>query len=417
MPIEFPVPVQIAYYRLERALTRPLRWLTFGRLWKRGILVAKITGSYGKTTTSRMLAAILKASGHTVGLWCSDGVLVDGQQRPGTGRSSYYGARRVFRHNNITAAVLECTVGGQVTQGQYAPRCDAAALLNVSDMHEGQYGLEIVEDTARYKQAIVQTSTGSLVVNLDDRHSAVLADTRPANAITGFSMDPQNPVLQQLVSRGGWSITMSEDGEQIVLLRADGAFEVLARLASIPETAGGTARHVAANAMAAAGLALRLGADTDAVRAGLEGEAFASHLTPRFSIIEAPRFTLVLDKALGPLAVRHGVQATRRIRAPGKRVAIVSAPDATTDDMLGQMVAAVTGEFDHFVCHGTSANRYATALENAPVANDLIVREEDLVSACKTARELVADAGLIYVQVAYPDDHEPAKSALGVSCN
>lgn len=417
MRFEFPVPVQIAYYRLERAITRPLRRLTFGRLWKRGVLVAKITGSYGKTTTSRMLAAILKASGHTVGLWCSDGVFVDGRQRPGTGRSSYYGARRVFRHKNISAAVLECTVGGQVMQGQYAPRCDAAALLNVSDMHKGQHGLETVEDTARRKQAIVQTSTGSLVVNLDDPHSGVLADTRSASSITGFSMDPQHPALRQLVSRGGRSITMSEDGEHIVLLRSDGESQVLARLASIPETAGGAARHVAANAMAAAGLALSLGVDRDAVRIGLEGEAFASQLIPRFSVVDTPRFKLVLDKALGPLALQNGVQATRRIRVPGKRVAIVSAPDATTDDMLAQMAAAVTGEFDHFVCHGTSANRYAMALESTPVAPDLIVRETDLVSACKIARELVADAGLIYVQVAYPIDHEPAKAALGIGCN
>ncbi|MEM9470873.1 MAG: Mur ligase family protein [Pseudomonadota bacterium] len=414
MPFEFPVPVQIAYYRSERAITRPFRWLAFGRLWKRGVLVAKITGSHGKTTTSRMLAAILKASGHTVGLWCSDGVLVDGQQMPGTGRSSYYGARRVFRHKNITAAVLECTVGGQVMQGQYAPRCDTAALLNVSDMHKGQYGLGTIEDTARVKQSVVRTSTGSLVVNLDDPNSALLAATRSATAVTGFSMDPQNPDLQQLVRRGGRSIALSEDGEQIAMLRADGELEELARLSSIPESAGGTARHVAANAMAAAGLALSLGADRDAVRTGLEGSAFANHLKPRFSVCDTPRFKLVLDKALGPLALQNGVQATRRIRVPGKRVAIVSAPDATTDDMLGRMAAFIAREFDHFVCHGAAANRYAMALKDVPVANDLIVRETDLVSACRVAGTLVGDGGLIYVQVAYPDDHEPITATLGV---
>ncbi len=415
MSFEFPVPVQIAYYRLERAITRPLRWLTFGRLWKRQVLVAKITGSYGKTTTSRMLAAILKASGHTVGLWCSDGVLVDGRQMPGTGRSSYYGARRVLRHRNITAAVLECTVGGHVMQGQYAPRCDAAALLNVSDMHTGQYGLQIVEDTARIKQSIAQTSTGSLVVNLDDRHSGVLADTRSGSAVTGFSMDPKNPALHHLISRGGRSITLSEDGAKIVVLCPDGECEVLARLASIPETAGGTARHVAANAMAAAGLALSLGVDEDAIRTGLEGDGFASHLKPRFRVFDTPRLQLVLDKALGPLALQNGVRATGRIRVSGKRVAIVSAPDATSDDMFGQMAASVTGEFDYFVCYGAAANRYAIALENAAVAIDLIVRETDLVSACEIARALVEDGGLIYVQIAYPDQHEPIMAALGVA--
>jgi len=415
MSFEFPIPVQIAFYRLERAITRPVRWLAFGRVWKRRVVVAKITGSYGKTTTSRMLAAILKASGHKVGLWCSDGVLVDGRQMPGTGRSCYYGARRVFRHKNITAAVLECTVGGQVMQGQYAPRCDAAALLNVSDMHKGQYGLEIVEDTARVKQSIVQTSTGSLVVNLDDPHSAMLANTRPANAVTGLSMDPQNPALLQHAKHGGRSITLSEDGEQIVLLSPSGEFEVLARVASIPETAGGTARHVAANAMAAAGLALNLGADRDSIRTGLEKDTFAGHLKPRFSIVDTPGFKLVLDKALGPLALQNGVQATARIRASGRRVAILNAPRETSDDMFSQMAVAVAGEFDVFVCCGAVADRYAMALENTPVSTDKIFREKELVSACKTARDLVEDEGLIYVQVAYPDRHEPIKAALGVA--
>ena len=186
MALEFPVPVQIAYYRLERAITRPFRQVLFGRVWKRNILVAKITGSYGKTTTSRMLAGILKASGHMVGLWCSDGVLVDGHQMPGTGRSCYYGARRVFRHKNITAAVLECTVGGQIMQGQYVPRCDVAALLNVSDMHKGQYGLQSIEDTARVKRSIVETSTGSIVINLDDRFSATLGIHGPSVRWSGI---------------------------------------------------------------------------------------------------------------------------------------------------------------------------------------------------------------------------------------
>jgi len=415
MPFEIPIPVQIAFYRVERAITRPIRWLVFGRIWKRHVLVAKITGSYGKTTTSRMLAAILKASGHTVGLWCSDGVLVDGQQMSGTGRSSYYGARRVFRHRNITAAVLECTVGGQVMQGQYAPRCDAAALLNVSDMHKGQYGLESVDDTARVKESIVQTSTGSVVVNLDEPRSVALANTRSASAVIGFSMDPQNSALRQLINSGGRSITLSENGEQIVLLCAPCEVEVLARLASIPETANGTARHVAANAMAAAGLALSLGTDRGSIRTGLEGDTFAGHLKSRFSIVDTPRFKLVLDKALGPLALQNGVDATARVRASGRRVAILSAPLATSDDMLRQMAATVTGDFDYFVCHGAAGDRYATALENAPVSNDLIFREKNHIDACKIARELVGNEGLIYVQVAYPHHHEPILAALGIA--
>jgi cyanophycin synthetase len=412
---EIPIPIQIAWYKAERAFTRPLRHLTFGRIWKRNILVAKITGSYGKTTTSRMLAAILKASGHTVGLWSSDGVLVDGKQMPGTGRSCYYGARRVFRHKAITAAVLECTAGGQVMQGQYAPRCNTAALLNVSNMHTGQYGLQTVEDIARVKQSIVETSTGAVVVNLDDPYSTAVAANRPAALVTGFSMNPGNHALQDLLQQGGNSITLSDDEDYLVLLSATGKPEKLARIAAIAETANGTARHVAANAMAAAGLALSLGASKHAIRSGLEQEPFAAHLKPRFSVLEAPGFKLVLDKALGPAALVQGVQAQARIDAAGKRVAVLSAPPATTDDMITQMAAAVADQFDALICRGNAASRYAMALASTAHGASDVLEEPDLDAACKKAKSLAGANGLVYVQVAYPHHHDEIRQALGIS--
>lgn len=412
MRFEIPVPIQIAWYKAERALSRPIRQLTFGRFWKRNILVAKITGSYGKTTTSRMLAAILKASGHTVGLWSSDGVLVDGEQMPGSGRSCYYGARRVFRHKTITAAVLECTAGGQVMQGQYAPRCDAAALLNVSNMHTGQYGLGTVEDIARVKQSIVETSTGAVVVNLDDPHSTAVARNRPAGQITGFSMNPGNACLQDLLLQGGNSITLSGDGNFIVLLSQTAKPVQLARIAAIPETANGLAMHVIANAMAAAGLALSLGVDTDAIRSGLEQHPFATHLKPRFSVVEARTCKLVLDKALGPAALLQGVQAQAGIDIAGSRIAVLSAPPATNDDMITEMANAAAGQFDIFICHGDSASRYAKALFSGPASADNIFEEQDLVSACRKARSLVGANGLVYVQIAYPQDHADVRQAL-----
>jgi cyanophycin synthetase len=409
---EIPVPIQIAWYKAERALTRPIRQLMFGRFWKRDILVAKITGSYGKTTTSRMLAVILKASGHTVGLWSSDGVLVDGKQMPGTTRSCYYGARRVFRHKTITAAVLECTAGGQVMQGQYVPRCDAAALLNVSNMHTGQYGLQTVEDIARVKQSIVETSTGAVVVNLDDPHSTAVARNRPAGQSRAFSMNPGNAALQDLLLQGGNSITLNDDGEFIVLLSLTGKPVQLARIATIPETANGLAMHVTANAMAAAGLALSLGIEQDAIRLGLEHCPFAAHLKPRFSVVEAPTFKLVLDKALGPAALAQGVQAQAGIEITGKRVAILSAPSTTTNDMIAEMANSAAGQFDVFICHGNSASRYAKALVDATANAEKIFKELDLISACKKARTLVGPNGLVYVQIAYPQDHADVRQTL-----
>jgi UDP-N-acetylmuramyl pentapeptide synthase len=81
------------------------------------------------------------------------------------------------------------------------------------NMHTGQYGLQTVEDIARVKQSIVETSTGAVVVNLDDPHSTAVAANRPAALVTGFSMNPDNAALQDLLQQGGNSITLSDDEE------------------------------------------------------------------------------------------------------------------------------------------------------------------------------------------------------------
>ena len=96
----------------------------------------------------------------------------------------------------------------------------------------------------------------------------------------------------------------------------------------------------------------------------------------------------------------------------GNRVAVLSVLEATTDDMLSNMAASVSGKFDVIVCHGATADRLARALENASIPSDVIYCEPDLASACKRARTVLHADGLIYVQVAYPNHHDLVLAAL-----
>ncbi len=153
--------------------------------------------------------------------------------------------------------------------------------------------------------------------------------------------------------------------------------------------------------MAAAAMAVCLGAAPSFIRAGLEEEPFAVHLKPRFRVVKLSDSHLVLDKALGPLALENGLRAQSRIQVSGNRVAVMSAPEATMDDMLSRMASIVSGGFDCFVCHGATADRLTRALESASIPGEAIYCEVDLASACKRAGAVLQADGLIYVQVAY----------------
>jgi hypothetical protein len=80
--------------------------------------------------------------------------------------------------------------------------------------------------------------------------------------------------------------------------------------------------------------------------------------------------------------------------------------------MITEMANAAAGQFDVFICHGNSASSYAKALVDAPIGTDKIIKEQDLISACRKARSLVGVNDLVYVQIAYPQDHADIRQAL-----
>jgi UDP-N-acetylmuramyl tripeptide synthase len=136
----------------------------------RAIPIALVTGSNGKTTTSRLLAAMLRQQGHTVGLCSTDGVFV-GDETIETGDwSGPVGARRVLGDARVTAAVLETARGGLLRRGLVVSRADVAVVTNVAADHFGEYGIHTLADIAELKTSLAYGlgAGGTLVLNGDD---------------------------------------------------------------------------------------------------------------------------------------------------------------------------------------------------------------------------------------------------------
>lgn len=222
-----------------------------------------VTGSNGKTTTVRLLAALFGQSGRVAGFNCTDGVFVAGECVASGDYSGPTGARRVLRDARVQAAVLETARGGILRRGLAVHHADAALVTNVSADHFGEYGVHDLSDLADAKLVVARAihADGVLVLNADDamlvRKSAALSCP-----LAWFSLDDANPVLVAHRERGG--ATCGVDGG-VLSLNLHGQAYRLGEVAVMPLTLEASARYNIANLAGAALLAATQGIDPAAI--------------------------------------------------------------------------------------------------------------------------------------------------------
>lgn len=221
------------------------------------IPVALVTGTNGKTTTSRLLTALLKGGGRCCGLTSTDAIEVDGEVLESGDFSGPAGARRVLRDRRVEAAVLETARGGLLRRGLAVERASVAVVTNIAADHLGDGGIETLEDLARLKLLVLRALSpgGVAVLNADDPRCRAAACPAGVERFW-FTLDPAR-------AAGLDPVAWADNG--ILWVRRQGAAEALGPLADFPITIGGAARHNVANVLAAVAAAVAL----DAPLAGL----------------------------------------------------------------------------------------------------------------------------------------------------
>ncbi|MES2261659.1 MAG: cyanophycin synthetase [Pseudomonadota bacterium] len=299
------------------------------------IPVVAVTGTNGKTTTVRLIAHLLTASGLRVGMTNTDGVYIEGRRTDSGDCSGPRSARNVLQHPDVDAAVFETARGGVLREGLAFDRCKVAVVTNIgAGDHLGLNYITSVEDLAVLKRVIVQNvdKNGMAVLNAVDPIVAAMASTCRGK-VTFFGADREHPVIATHIAQGRRTVYI-EDGK---LVAVEGKSGHAIDLAEVPITRNGTIGFQVENVMAAVAAAWGAGIGWDAIHAGLATFANDSDNAPgRFNVFSHRGATVIADYGHNPDAMLALVQAVEAMPAARRSVVISGAGDRRDEDIRQQ---------------------------------------------------------------------------------
>lgn len=360
------------------------------------IPMISITGTNGKTTTSRMVSHIFKMSGHNVGLATTDGVYINGNLTVKGDLTGPMSAQMVLRDPTVDVAVLETARGGIVRSGMGYRHCDIGAVLNISADHLGLKGVDTLEDMARVKRLVVEIARDTAVLNADDEHCLKMAEHTDARNICYVTMHATHPLVKEHIRVGGRAVVLEQGiNGQMITLYEKSAHIPLMWTHLIPATMEGRAMHNVNNAMFAAGIAFSQGLSLEDIRLGLSSFTTTFSQAPgRMNVFDEHPFKVILDYGHNPAAFQAMTNLVDQLNPTGRRIGVFAVPGDRRDEDILETARIIAGHYDHYVCkrddtlRGRGPNEVPEMMKAALIENgvseadiSVIPSEEEAVDA------------------------------------
>ncbi len=373
------------------------------------IPIAAITGTNGKTTTSRMLAHIMKTSGKIVGMTSTDGVYVDGKLSVKGDMTGPKSAQIVLRDPKVDFAVMETARGGLVRSGLGFQHSNVAACLNVTADHLGLGGIDTVEQLAVVKRVVIESATETAVLNADDIHCLRMADYADVASIFYVTTSPNHELVKEHIKAGGKAIVLEQGMSGDMLTIYDNGMHLPVLWSHlIPATLEGKAMHNVQNAMFAAAMAYCFGVDLDNVRHGLRTFDTSYFQAPgRMNVFDEHAFKVILDYGHNPAALKAMANLADRLDVKGKRIVVLSVPGDRRDRDVVDAAQTLAGHFDHYICkaddhrrgrgHDEIPQMFKTAFLEVGIREDQISIIPSEVDAVAASLEMAQPEDLVII--------------------
>ena len=284
------------------------------------IPIVAVTGTNGKSTTSRLIAHVTGATGLNVGMTNSDGIHVRGELVEAGDWTGFGGASRILSEPNLDLAVLETARGGILLRGIGYTGNLVSVVTNVSADHLGLQGIDTIEELADVKSAIVRITRrrGWAVLNAEDPLAWEMRHRTHAR-LYAFSLAPRAAGVSEAIEGGGRAAVLHKGW--LVLRSADRESRRVARADELPVTVAGLSRYNIANALAAAAACDALGLEPEQIADGLRSFGADSAANPgRLNLFERRGVFALVDFAhneaglLGLMDVARAVAGNNKVR-------------------------------------------------------------------------------------------------------
>ncbi len=317
------------------------------------IPLVAVTGTNGKTTTSRMIGHILRQSFRYVGMATTTGALVNDEQLRDGDVAGVTGAALVLADARTEVAVLETARGGLIKLGAGFDSCDVGVFLNVASDHLGLDGVYTLDQMAAVKGDVIRRTTGTVVLNADDHRVLATGAGRPPGSVILVSRHTDNPTVTAHRAAGGRVVVTEGSGEDAQILACHGGTRAFSMPANhVAATLGGRVAFNVDNAMFAVAAAWALGVPNDAIRVGLERFQASYEFNPaRFNVDDTLSFRVVIDYAHNADGMRVLCGALRALSRPKRRIMLLTTSRSRSDEEIREFARAAAAEhFDRYVC-------------------------------------------------------------------
>jgi cyanophycin synthetase len=307
------------------------------------IPVVAITGTNGKTTTTRLIAHIFRQTGVRVGFTTTDGIYYQEHLQMEGDFTGPFAAGVVLANPKVDVAVIETARGGILRSGLGFDACDVGVVLNVTADHLGLRGIHTVEDLAEVKAVIpsVVKEDGFAVLNADDPLVVGMAERTPGAVVfTSVLGKANNPALAEHLAFGHMAVMVEdEDGRESLVIRGarGGARVPVIAVDEVPLAMGGAARFQLHNLMAAVAAAYVQDVPVETIAQGLRTFVPSGTATPgRMNVLRTARGTVIVDYAHNPAAVRGLMEFVGRMPA-ARRMGVITMPGDRRDEDLREL--------------------------------------------------------------------------------
>ena len=311
------------------------------------IPIIAITGTNGKTTTTRLIAHIVKNNGYKVGFTTSDGIYVQNHMMEKGDTTGPVSAEYILKDPTVEFAVLETARGGILRSGLGFSRCDIAVVTNIQEDHLGLSDIYTLDDLARVKSTVTRSvkKDGWAILNADDEYCVKIAKELSCN-VAYFSMNESNPLIQK-EGKEGRIVAVYENG-YITIKKGDWKIRV-ERATHVPLTLGGKAKFMIANVLAATLASYLSGFKTEDISLSLQTFIPGVAQTPgRMNIFEFKKFKVLIDFAHNPAGYK-GIEEYLQSISASKKIGIIAGVGDRRDEDIKECGLIAGRMFDHII--------------------------------------------------------------------